>query len=249
MNKENFSLKTVGAVLLSSPTNPTGNILPEEDLDFLDIQTKKFGIPLLIDLAYGAPFPKITGQSPPVFYKEGRTLSLSFSKVGLPGVRLGIIISSSEIISHLSAFASMGNLAVGNLGIFLAEIFFQEDTLVKLSQNTLRPYYEKKQKTALEMFESEFQKYSVNYEIHEPLGGFFLWVRFPGLSIRNDELYEVCKKKNLYFVSGHFFFPGLNQEFSHTWECIRLTYNVGEEELAHGARLLAEIVAFHQAKS
>lgn len=247
MDKTKLERSEFGAILISNPTNPTGNVFSEEDLDYLDSVAKNRSLPFIIDLAYGSPFPALIGSSKPVHYKEGRTLSLSLSKVGLPGVRLGILISDPNTIEKLSSFASMGNLAVGNLGVYMAEIFFREDSLVNLSNNTLRPYYQKKKQLALDLFETSFQMNDINYEIHEPLGGFFLWIRFPSLKISNQELYEICKLEKLYFVSGHYFFPGLAEEFSHTRECIRLTYSAGEEELANGARLLSRILAKYQA--
>ncbi|XDD47128.1 valine--pyruvate transaminase [Leptospira sp. WS39.C2] len=249
LDKSNFNLTDVGVIALSRPTNPTGNVLSLSDLEWMEEKTKQQNIPMLIDLAYGNPFPNLIGEGEPVLFKEGRTLSLSFSKIGLPGVRFGIVVSDPETIETLSSFAAVSNLAVGNLGVYMMEMLFQQNTLPKLSKNILRPYYESKLKLALELFTTEFQKMGVDYEIHDPMGGFFLWIRFPSLTISNQELYHLCKDKWLFIVSGHYFFPGLNTDFSHTKECIRLTYCRKEEELARGAQILAEIVASHQAKS
>ncbi|TGK96743.1 valine--pyruvate transaminase [Leptospira brenneri] len=249
LNKTDFDLSEVGSVALSRPTNPTGNVLSNADIDWMEERTKKKSIPLLIDLAYGNPFPNLIGSEDPINYNEGRTLSLSFSKIGLPGVRLGIIISNPETIEILSSYAAVGNLAVGNLGVYMMEILFQKNILPHLSKNILRPFYDKKRELAISIFESEFQKHGIDYEIHDPMGGFFLWIRFPSLSVSNHKLYHLCKDKRLFIVSGHYFFPGLNSDFSHTKDCIRLTYCRKEEELARGAHILAEIVASHQAKS
>ncbi|TGL09583.1 valine--pyruvate transaminase [Leptospira levettii] len=249
LNQSTFDLTGVGVLAISRPTNPTGNVLPLEQLEWMEKSTTKHNIPILIDLAYGNPFPNLIGKESPIQYKEGRTLSLSFSKIGLPGVRFGIVVSDEETINTLSSFAAVSNLAVGNLGVYMMQILFQENVLPKLSENILRPFYEAKAKLALNLFTEAFEKMGVAYEIHDPMGGFFLWIRFPSLSISNHELYHLCKDKRLFIVSGHYFFPGLNTDFSHTKECIRLTYCRKEEELARGAQILAEIVASHQAKS
>ncbi|MCW7505067.1 valine--pyruvate transaminase [Leptospira paudalimensis] len=249
LNQSTFDLTDVGVLAISRPTNPTGNVLSLEHLEWMEKSTTKQNIPILIDLAYGNPFPNLIGREPAIQYKEGRTLSLSFSKIGLPGVRFGIVVSDVETIDTLSSFAAVSNLAVGNLGVFMMQILFQENVLPKLSENILRPFYEAKAKLALNLFTEAFEKMGVEYEIHEPMGGFFLWIRFPSLSISNHELYHLCKDKRLFIVSGHYFFPGLNTDFSHKKECIRLTYCRKEEELARGARILAEIVVSHQAKS
>lgn len=249
LNQSTFDLTGVGVLAISRPTNPTGNVLSLEQLEWMEKSTTKHNIPILIDLAYGNPFPNLIGKESPIQYKEGRTLSLSFSKIGLPGVRFGIVVSDEETINTLSSFAAVSNLAVGNLGVYMMQILFQENVLPKLSENILRPFYEAKAKLALNLFTEAFEKMGVAYEIHDPMGGFFLWIRFPTLSISNHELYHLCKDKRLFIVSGHYFFPGLNTDFSHTKECIRLTYCRKEEELARGAQILAEIVASHQAKS
>ncbi|MGV3666152.1 MAG: valine--pyruvate transaminase [Leptospira bouyouniensis] len=249
LDKRSFDLTDVGALAISRPTNPTGNILSLSDLEWMEEKTKPKNIPLLIDLAYGNPFPNLIGNEAPIHYESGRTISLSFSKIGLPGVRLGILISDSDTIETVSSFSAVGNLAVGNLGVYMMELLFQRDILPKLSINILRPFYEAKRDQALALFTTAFQKMGVDYEIHDPMGGFFLWIRFPSLSISNQKLYHLCKDKRLFIVSGHYFFPGLNTDFSHTEECIRLTYCRKEEELARGAQILAEIVASHQAKS
>ncbi|TGM02504.1 valine--pyruvate transaminase [Leptospira jelokensis] len=249
LNKSSFDLTDVGVLAISRPTNPTGNVMNLSDLEWMEGKTKEQNIPILIDLAYGNPFPNLIGKEDPIHFGEGRTLSLSFSKIGLPGVRLGIVISNEETIEILSSFAAVGNLAVGNLGVFMMEQLFQKNLLSQLSANILRPFYESRRDFALEQFTLAFQKMGVAFEIHDPMGGFFLWIRFPKLSISNHQLYHLCKDKRLFIVSGHYFFPGLNTDFSHTKECIRLTYCRKEEELARGAQILAEIVASHQAKS
>ncbi|WP_039928456.1 valine--pyruvate transaminase [Leptospira yanagawae] len=249
LNKTSFDLTDIGVLAISRPTNPTGNVINLSDLEWMEERTKKLNIPILIDLAYGNPFPNLIGKEEPIHFGNGRTLSLSFSKIGLPGVRLGIVISDEDTIETLSSFAAVGNLAVGNLGVYMMEQLFQKNLLTQLSENILRPFYEAKRNLALALFTDAFQKLGVEYEIHDPMGGFFLWIRFPSLSITNHQLYHLCKDKRLFIVSGHYFFPGLNTDFSHTKECIRLTYCRKEEELARGAQILAEIVASHQAKS
>jgi len=243
LDKTNIPWETIGCVALSRPTNPTGNVMENEDVDWLYTESRKNNIPLLIDLAYGNPFPNLIGEKEPTRWKPGMILSLSFSKVGLPGVRLGIIIADPEIISVLSSFAAVGNLAVGNWGQALAKVFWKEDSLPQISKNILRPYYANKLQTALEIIEEIFAKNKVQYSIHEPEGGFFLWIHFPNLPISNKELYQICKKENVYIVSGHYFFPGLTAQFSHTQECIRLTYCRDRKEIVRGAEIIARIVS------
>ncbi|MFM7181609.1 MAG: aminotransferase class I/II-fold pyridoxal phosphate-dependent enzyme, partial [Verrucomicrobiales bacterium] len=49
----------IGAVCVSRPTNPTGNVLTDEEIRRLAALCRERGIPLIIDNAYGTPFPHI----------------------------------------------------------------------------------------------------------------------------------------------------------------------------------------------
>ncbi len=47
----------IAALSVSRPTNPTGNVLTDEEINQLDALAKQHNIPLIIDGAYGLPFP------------------------------------------------------------------------------------------------------------------------------------------------------------------------------------------------
>ena len=49
----------VGAICVSRPTNPTGNVLTDAEVDRLAALARDRDIPLIIDNAYGMPFPGI----------------------------------------------------------------------------------------------------------------------------------------------------------------------------------------------
>ena len=48
----------VAAICVSRPTNPTGNVLTNEEVARLSDMAAEHDIPLIIDNAYGAPFPQ-----------------------------------------------------------------------------------------------------------------------------------------------------------------------------------------------
>ena len=48
-----------GLICVSRPTNPTGNVITDDELLKLDALAQQHDIPLLIDNAYGVPFPGI----------------------------------------------------------------------------------------------------------------------------------------------------------------------------------------------
>jgi valine--pyruvate aminotransferase len=49
----------IAAICASRPTNPSGNVLTDDEIARLSDLAERHGIPLIIDNAYGAPFPGI----------------------------------------------------------------------------------------------------------------------------------------------------------------------------------------------
>ena len=64
----------------------------------------------------------------------------------------------------------------------------------------------------------------VNYLVHVSEGAFFLWMWLPDLPITDRELYERLKARGLLIVPGSYFFPGLQGNWPHQSQCIRLSY-------------------------
>jgi valine--pyruvate aminotransferase len=56
----------IGVVCVSRPTNPTGNVLSDSEVEQLDVLAKKHGVPLLIDNAYGTGTPSLFWRHCPI---------------------------------------------------------------------------------------------------------------------------------------------------------------------------------------
>jgi len=84
----------IGADRHLRPTNPTGNAIGDAELARLSALAKESGRPLLIDNAYGLPFPHILFKDINLLWDEHIILSFSLSKLGLPGARTGIVIAA-----------------------------------------------------------------------------------------------------------------------------------------------------------
>jgi valine--pyruvate aminotransferase len=68
-------------------------------------------VPLIIDAAYGRPFPGIEFVDSPGLWNDNTVLCLSLSKLGLPGVRTGIVVANESIIETVTAFNATAALA------------------------------------------------------------------------------------------------------------------------------------------
>ncbi len=83
----------VAAICVSRPTNPSGNVLTDAEMHRLSDLAIQHGIPLIIDSAYGAPFPNAIYSDATPIWNQNIILTLSLSKLGLPGTRTGIVVA------------------------------------------------------------------------------------------------------------------------------------------------------------
>ena len=83
---------------------------------------------------------------------------------------------------------------------------------------------------------------SVDYRVHQSEGSMFLWVWFRNLSITTQELYERLKHCGVIVVPGRYFFPGLQEDWSHRNECIRINYAHNPDAVQRGLAIIAEEV-------
>lgn len=230
----------IGAICVSRPTNPTGNVLTNREVEGLAVLAEENNIPLIIDNAYGVPFPGMIYTEAEPMWNENLIVCMTLSKFGLPAVRTGIVIANREIVEVLSGINSIVNLAPGSFGAILTSDIIQSGEIIRLSQKVVRPFYQDKMEKAMAAVEEYFAK--VTYKVHVPEGAMFLWFWFPDLPVSSRELYQRLKNRKVLVVSGDYFFPGLEPGWKHASECIRVTYSQDEEDVRKGLRIIADEV-------
>ena len=231
----------IGAICVSRPTNPTGNVLTDEEILHLDAIAQEKGIPFIIDNAYGTPFPDIIYTDAQPIWNSNTVVCMSLSKFGLPNLRTGIVIAREEIASAIADINGVMHLAPGGLGQRLAMDMVQTGEIMRISQQIIKPFYQRKAFQTLELFQLELG--DVPYKIHKPEGALFLWLWFQDLPITAAELYERLKKRKTLIVPGSYFFPGLEAEtWQHKDECIRVTYAQDDAVVAEGVKIIADEV-------
>jgi len=233
----------VAAMCASRPTNPTGNVLTDDEVARLASIAGERGIPLIIDNAYGAPFPNIIFREVTPVWDERIVLTLSLSKIGLPGTRTGIVIARPDIAAAISSLSAVIGLANNNVGQTIMRPLIENGEILRLSNEVVKPFYEAKSRLALgwlgEAFGDRF-----DWRVHRSEGALFLWLWFPELPICSRELYERLKKRDVLVVSGHYFFFGLDDDerWRHRDECIRVTYTLDEATVKRALGIIAEEV-------
>ncbi len=229
----------IGVICVSRPTNPTGNVLTDEEIEHLDQIARDKGIPLLIDNAYGVPFPGIIFSDAKPFWNTNTILCMSLSKLGLPGTRCGIVIADEKIIRAITNLSGIINLAPGSLGPAITIPMIESGDIITLSEQVVKPFYRQKAELAVQLLREAIS--DPRFHIHKPEGALFLWLWFEDLPIHCQELYERLKAKNLLIVPGHYFFPGIDDpEWRHSQECIRLNYAQSEDLVRRGIAILAD---------
>jgi valine--pyruvate aminotransferase len=230
----------VAALCVSRPTNPTGNVLTDGEIAQLDQMARERDIPLIIDGAYGLPFPNILFTEARPHWNENTVLVLSLSKLGLPGVRTGIVVAREEITHAFANANGILNLACGNIGPAITLDLFRSGEILRLARERVRPFYQSRAQDAVQAFREQLA--GLPFRIHKPEGAFFLWLWFEGLPIGSQVLYERLKRRGVLVVPGHHCFFGLEDDWPHRHECLRVSYVQDPDAVRRGAELIAEEV-------
>ncbi|ELM6622978.1 valine--pyruvate transaminase [Vibrio fluvialis] len=232
--------ESVAAICASRPTNPTGNVLTEEEVHKLDKLARDNNIPLIIDNAYGVPFPNIIFEDVEPFWNDNTILCMSLSKLGLPGVRCGIVIASEAITQALTNMNGIISLAPGSVGPALAHRIIEKGDLLRLSQEVIKPFYRQKSQRAVELLQQAID--DPRFRIHKPEGAIFLWLWFDELPITTMELYRRLKARGVLIVPGEYFFIGQKEDWAHAHQCLRMNYVQSDDAMQQGIAIIAEEV-------
>ena len=230
----------IGAVCISRPTNPTGNVITDTEISTLQQLTKKAGVPLIVDGAYGLPFPAIVFHRAKPSWDEHVILCLSLSKLGLPGARTGIVIANADVIARITRANAIFTLAPGRFGPTLVTRLLQSRELLSLCEESIAPYYRARCREAIDLVRALLNDLPVR--VHNPEGAFFLWLHFPGLRITSETLYQRLKQRGVLVIAGRHFFPGFNETWAHRDECIRVTYTADPAQVKRGMEIIAQEV-------
>ncbi len=219
LDKDAFELANDSAMIaMSRPTNPSSRVLPQADVAWLSELAQIAGIPLLMDCAYGAPFPAIMDEAEAYRWQPGHIGLLSTSKVGLPGLRCALVVADREVIDLMQRTAAIENLAAGNTGALLLARLMNSGDLDRACA-LLQAFYANQRHHMVRLLDQALE--GVDYALHEPEGAFFVWLHFKGLKVTSSELYEILKAKDVLIMAGEAFFFD-QREWSHSRECVRL---------------------------
>ncbi len=233
----------IAAMCVSRPTNPSGNVIPDDELRRLAGVADHCGIPLIIDNAYGWPFPGIVfGDASPLW--TDRTINvMSLSKLGLPGTRTAFVVAPEPVAEAVSSMVAVTGLANGNLGQAITGPLIASGEIIRLSRDTVRAFYLRKRDSALAAAQEFFPRDSA-WALHESEGALFLWLWLDNCRKSSRAIYESLRKRGVIVVPGeHFFFGDAGQDWPHRHECLRLSYAMDDEVVRSGLKIIGEEIA------
>jgi valine--pyruvate aminotransferase len=233
----------IGAIAASRPSNPSGNVLTDDEVARLSALAAAHGIPLILDNAYGSPFPGIVFTPVKPFWAPHAILVFGLSKLGLPGTRTAIIIAPEKIATALGSMTANIGLANGTLGQQITLPWIEDGSILELGPKMIRPFYEEKARMAMGWAREAFGAAGVDWAMHAAEGTFFHWLWLKNLNIPTIELYERLKARHVLTVPGEYFFFGLAEEWPHRHECLRLNFSREPEAVRAGYQIIAEEAA------
>jgi valine--pyruvate aminotransferase len=230
-----------GCVLFSRPCNPTGNVLSDDEVKKISALAVPYDIPILIDSAYGPPFPALNFTDMTPLFGSNIVHCMSLSKAGLPGERIGIAIGDEQVIQVLECFQTNMCIHSPRYGQAIAARAINSGALAEIATNTIRPFYQNKIKI-VETTLDQAMPTEVPWFLHRGEGAIFAWLWLQDLPITDWELYQKLKQVGVIVVPGSPFFPGLRETWEHTHQCIRVSLTASDQDIETGMKRLAEVV-------
>ncbi len=185
--------------------NPNGLTIPQERRIEILRLAEKYNTLIVEDSPYRQV--RFEGVSPKTFYEldggRGNVITLfTFSKVFVPGFRLGYVVAPAEVIQKYVILKQAMDLCTTPIIQLAAAAYLRSGRLLQHIQ-TVVEVYRRKRNLMLEMLEKYMPK---EVKWTKPEGGLFLWVTLPE-RIDAQEMLKLSLQENVAYVAGVDFYP------------------------------------------
>lgn len=195
------------------------------EYDFIIVEDDPYS-----DLIFeGKPIPSIKS-----FDKKGRVIYLStFSKILAPGLRVGWMIASREILEKITLAKQAADLCTNSFSQYIAYKYVNGGYLDKQVEK-IRGMYKAKRDLMLSEIKKHFPK-EVKWTV--PKGGMFIWITLPR-SINTSTMFRKALSKKVAYVVGDAFFPD-----GGNYNSMRLNFSYSDDEsIKEGIKRLADVI-------
>nr|WP_279625640.1 PLP-dependent aminotransferase family protein [Thermoanaerobacter wiegelii] len=156
----------------------------------------------------------------------------SFSKIYMPGLRLGFIIAPERLVSSFLKAKYVTDLSTSGLMQRAFDLYLREN-IWKSHIGEIKQVMKKR----FEKMGKGLQTLKNYVEFEYPKGGFYYWLRLKN-NISAKNLYSKCLERNLLIVPGDMFFAIKKEN-----NFIRLSFASCElEEIEKGINILKEVL-------
>lgn len=183
------------------------------------------------------------GYRPMISMDRNRVIFIkSFSKLFMPGLRLGFMLSPPNIAGEILEAKHATDISTSGLLQRAFELYIQKGFWDRHSRFMFQTYKERyiRMEKALENHLPE------DFSVVKPGGGLHLWLNTPyGYPVHT--LYKMAASHNILFAPGQIFYSGNSPERVNNF---RLSFaSVGLEQIDSGIRQLCQIIASLQNKT
>ncbi|RPH33430.1 MAG: PLP-dependent aminotransferase family protein [Bacteroidales bacterium] len=197
--------------------NPSGIVMSLNKRRLLIEIASRWGVPIVEDSPYREiNFNEATLPSLWTLSKGDGVIQLkTFSKMLLPGMRLGWITAQKEIIEKLALMKQSVDLCSPSFNQLIIARFIKEGRMKETIKQAIALYIKKNASmlTSLSEFMPEYVTWS------KPTGGMFLWLTLPEFADAKEMLEMAAEKKVIYVPGKPFHCDGAGQN------TLRLNYS------------------------
>lgn len=216
--------------------NPSGLTMSLKRRKELIVIAEKYDLIIIEDSPYrqlrfeGKPEPSMIGMNPE------RVIALyTFSKILLPGFRLGWMVGPSDIIQKVVTAKQSVDLCTSPFTQSILFEFLSSGLLEKQIEKIIAAYRDKRDFMLTKL--DEFMPKIKGIAWTRPQGGLFLWVTLPD-DMDAGEMFLSAIEKNVAYVVGTAFYPDEGGKNS-----FRLNFSYSsKKEIDEGIRRLAETI-------
>ncbi len=228
---EKYWQDDIAAVLIASPSNPTGTVCSQHQLleiaDFLATKNKL----LIIDEIYQGLTYEVESQTV-AGLRNNIIVINSFSKYfGMTGWRAGWIVAPEKLMNHLDVIAQNTYLATSTLAQHAALATFSGETKTILEQR--REIFRQRR----DLLCTALSEMNINIPVI-PQGAFYVYA---DISNYSRDSFEFCEK--LLEQKAVAITPGCDFGQYHANQYVRFAYTTSEARIKKGMKRLAEFLS------
>jgi DNA-binding transcriptional MocR family regulator len=212
--------------------NPTGCTYSERKRKYLLLLCRKYDV-MAVEDDYMSDLSYLNVAEKPLkgLDNEDRVIYIkSFSKIFMPGLRVGYLIIPSVIKEKVMSMKHITDISTSGLMQRVLDLYFRSGIWSKHLDYMKHEY-------SVRYFEAvrAARKYLRGASFTQPYGGLNLWIKLPE-GVKSSQLYERCKEKKVLFTPGTVFIKAAKGE-----QYIRISFaGAGLEKITEGISIIGQ---------